>query len=404
MSQAQPPTVDVPVDQPAATIMHVDVDAFFAAVELIDRPDLVGAPMIVGGSTRGVVLSATYEARRFGVRSAMPVSQARALCPQAEVLPPRRHRYVEVSEQVMGILGDVTPRMEQVSIDEAFLDVAGARRRLGAAETIGRQLRTRIRAEARVTASVGIGVTKSIAKLASTLAKPDGLLHVAAAETLSFLHRQPVGALWGVGPKTRERLHRHGIDTVAELAARPVAELHRMLGASAGQHVHDLAHGIDPRGVHPEREAKSIGTETTFAVDVRDRETLEVVLLEQSHACARRLRLAGALSRTVSIKVRFSDFRTVTRSRAVAATDVAHSIHAAAKDLLGALTIPAGGVRLIGVRTESLVPAADLGVQLTFEGTSRRDAEAAMDEVQRRFGSGAIAPASLLRGEPGDGG
>ncbi|HLV02959.1 DNA polymerase IV [uncultured Georgenia sp.] len=383
-------------DDAGCTILHVDMDAFFAAVELLDRPELVGRPVIVGADRRGVVLSATYEARRFGVHSAMPMARARALCPQAVVLPPHHDAYARMSRRVMAILADVTPVMEKVSIDEAFLDVAGAQRRLGPPLVIARDIRRRIRSVLGVPASVGVAATKFVAKLASSHAKPDGLLLVPRAATVPFLHSLPVGALWGVGEKTRERLHRYGIDTVAALAAQPVGTLHRILGVAAGQRLHDLANGLDPRAVEPERVEKSVGTETTFASDVQDRDSLEAVLLDQAHRTAARLRRSGRLGRTVAIKVRSADFRTITRSRAVEATDVAHDIFSVARGLLDGVPLPAGGVRLLGVRVEQL-QSADEGVQLRLgEGDRRREAESAMDDIRRRFGPAALRPASLL--------
>ncbi|WP_324653183.1 DNA polymerase IV [Georgenia sp. H159] len=383
-------------DDTDCPILHVDMDAFFAAVELLDRPDLVGRPVIVGGESRGVVLSATYEARRFGVHSAMPVARARALCPQAVVLPPHHDTYARVSRQVMAILADVTPVMEKVSIDEAFLDVSGARRRLGSPVEIARAVRRRIHSELGVPASVGVAATKFVAKLASGHAKPDGLLLVPRDATVPFLHSLPVGALWGVGDKTRERLHRHGIDTVAALAAQPVRSLHRVLGVAAGQRLHDLANGRDPRAVEPEHVEKSVGTETTFAADVTDRATLEAVLLDQAHRTAARLRAAGLVARTVAIKVRFSDFRTITRSRATEATDVAHDVLTVARTLLDDVPLPPGGVRLLGVRVEQLQDAGE-GVQLRLgEEDNRREAETAMDTIRQRFGPGALRPAALL--------
>ncbi|HLT82810.1 MAG TPA: DNA polymerase IV, partial [Phototrophicaceae bacterium] len=334
--------------------------------------------------------------RRFGVHSAMPMARARALCPQAVVLPPHHDTYARVSREVMAILAEVTPVMEKVSIDEAFLDVSGARRRLGPPVAIARALRRRIHSELGVPASVGVAATKFVAKLASGHAKPDGLLLVPRAATVPFLHSLPVGALWGVGDKTRERLHRYGIDTVAALAAQPVRTLHRVLGVAAGQRLHDLANGLDPRAVEPERVEKSVGTETTFAADVTDRATLEAVLLDQAHRTAARLRAAGLVGRTVAIKVRFADFRTITRSRATPATDVAHDVLAVARGLLDGVPVPVDGVRLLGVRVEQLQPA-DEGVQLRLdEDDQRRDAEAAMDSIRRRFGPAALGPASLL--------
>lgn len=339
----------------------------------------------------------------------MPVARARALCPQAVVLPPHHDTYAQVSRRVMAILADVTPVMEKVSIDEAFLDVSGARRRLGSPVEIARAVRRRIHSELGVPASVGVAATKFVAKLASGHAKPDGLLLVPRDATVPFLHSLPVGALWGVGDKTRERLHRHGIDTVAALAAQPVRSLHRVLGVAAGQRLHDLANGRDPRAVEPVHVEKSVGTETTFAADVTDRATLEAVLLDQAHRTAARLRAAGLVARTVAIKVRFSDFRTITRSRATEATDVAHDVLTVARSLLDDVQLPPGGVRLLGVRAEQLQDTGE-GIQLRLgEEDNRREAETAMDTIRQRFGPAALRPASLLdrsrdaREEAGDG-
>ena len=389
-------------DDTGSSILHVDMDAFFAAVELLERPDLVGRPVIVGGEQRGVVLSATYEARTFGVHSAMPMSRARALCPQAVVLPPHHDWYSSISRQVMGILGEVTPVVEQVSIDEAFLDVSGARRRLGSPVEIARHIRHRVHTFLGVPASVGVAATKFVAKLASSHAKPDGLLLVPADATIAFLHSLPVGALWGVGDKTRDRLRGYGIDTVAELAALPVRSLHRMIGVAAGQRLHDLAHGIDPRRVEVARAEKSVGHETTFSADIADRGALESVLLDQAHRVAARLRARDLRTRTVAIKVRFADFRTITRSRTVEATDVAHDVFTVARELLDQVAVPASGVRLLGVRAESLAVSSD-GVQLQLgDSGHRREAEAAMDAVRQRFGTGALRPAALLDGSQQD--
>lgn len=385
-------------DDSASPILHVDMDAFFAEVELLDHPHLRGRPVIIGGDQRSVVLSATYEARAFGVHSAMPVAHARALCPPAVVLPPHHQSYVDISREVMAVLHDITPLVEQVSIDEAFLDVDGARRRLGTPVHIARLIREEVRARVGVPASVGVAATKFVAKLASGHAKPDGLLLVPATATVDFLHSLPVGALWGVGAKTRERLVGHGIDTVATLAGWPLGRLQRIVGQAAGHKLHELASGRDPRVVEPERIEKSIGTEDTFAQDVTDREVLRSVLLEQSHRVAARLRAAGFVAGSVSIKVRHADFTTLSRSRTMPATDVAHELFATAVDLLDRLQLPRAGLRLLGVRGESLARAHD-GVQLRLdEEGQRRDVETAMDGVRARFGTGVLGPATLLHG------
>ncbi|MFC4556363.1 DNA polymerase IV [Georgenia faecalis] len=385
-------------DDAGCAVLHVDMDAFFAAVELRSRPELHGRPVIVGGAHRGVVLSATYEARAFGVHAAMPMARARALCPTAVVIPPDHASYVRVSGQVMAVLAEVTPVLEKVSIDEAFLDVAGARRRLGTPTEIGHVIRERVRRETGVSASVGVAATKFVAKLASAHAKPDGLLLVPQEATVPFLHTLPVGALAGVGDKTRETLHRHGIDTVAELAAHGPRTLHRVVGVAAGQRLYDLARGIDPRPVQPGRVEKSVGTETTFADDIADRATLAAVLLDAAHRCAARLRADGMLARTVALKVRYADFTTIQRSRGIDATDVAHDLFRAARDLLDAVDVPPSGLRLLGVRAENLSPARTTGVQDQLGATgARRGAEAAMDGIRARYGDRALGPASLLR-------
>ncbi|MGC5626829.1 DNA polymerase IV [Georgenia sp. Z1344] len=385
-------------DDSGTFLLHVDMDAFFAAVEVLDNPELAGRPVIVGGPERGVVSAATYEARAYGVRSAMPVAQARALCPQAVVVPGRHGRYREISRVVMEVLGTVTDRVEQLSVDEAFLDVRGAVRRLGPPLTIGAHVRARVREETGLAASVGIASTKHVAKIASGAAKPDGLLLVPAAATLDFLHPLPVGALWGVGEKSAEVLRRHGWETVGDVAAARTVDLERALGRAAGTRLHALAMGVDAREVRSERAAeKSIGSEHTFFDPVADRGALDRVLLEQSHAAAARLRAAGLLARTVSIKVRFPDFTTITRSRSLpAATSLARDVVAAARALLGAVDLPRDGLRLLGVRLEALEPAGH-GLQLALDDDPGAAlAEEALDAVRERFGRSALAPAALL--------
>lgn len=396
-------------DDSATPILHVDMDAFFAAVELIDRPELRGLPVIVGGAERGVVLSATYEARAAGVRSAMSTMRARALCPHAIVIPPDHHKYREVSTAVMRILGDVTPVVEPLSIDEAFLDVSGARRRIGSPTEIGELIRSRVASELRVVASVGIASTKFVAKLASSHAKPDGLLLVPHDATVPFLHSLPVGALWGVGERTEEVLARAGIRTVAELAHTPPQMLDRVLGSHGSSRLRDLAWGRDPRAVQPVRHEKSIGHEQTFGSDLTDIGEMAAALLDFSHRCAARLRAGELVTSCVSIKVRLADFTTLTRSHTLdAATDVAHDIYQAARQLLAGVTLPAAGVRLLGVRCEALSDASSTFVQVALDdpGPDRRVAERVMDEVHARFGRSAVTAGSLVRQpttEPGYG-
>lgn len=388
-------------DENGCSILHVDMDAFFASVELARRPQLRGLPVIVGGAQRGVVLAATYEARAFGVHSAMPMTQALRLAPQAVVVPPDHRRYHEVSDGVMGILRDVTALVEQVSVDEAFLDVAGARRRMGSPTTIAELIRRRVRERFGITCSVGVAATKFVAKLASGHAKPDGVLLIPRTATVDFLRVLPVGALWGVGERTEAALARWGITTVAQLADSGVGTVQRAVGKVAGAHLHDLAWGRDPRPVHPGREEKSIGAEETFGEDVADPAVVQAKALQLADRCAERLRRHGLVARTVAIKVRASDFRTLTRARTLATpTDVGREIYLAARELLAGVDLDGLPVRLVGVRAEGLSSAELTVRQPTLEeataddGRDRREAERAMDEVRRKFGSDAIRPAS----------
>ena len=387
-------------DNRDCTIMHVDMDAFYVSVELLQRPDLRGRPVIVGGlGGRSVVLSASYEARRFGVRSAMPMTAARRLCPQAVVLEPHQEAYRRVSARIMEIFGSVTPLVEQLSVDEAFLDVAGAMRRLGPPRVIGEQLRARISAELGITASVGIAATKFVAKIASTRAKPDGLLLIPREQTVEYLHALDVSALWGVGARTREVLARVGISTVADLAHTPVSTLRRLLG-STGEHVHQLAWGRDGRAVEPVRQEKSIGAEETFAQDVGSDEVLHTELLRLAHRTATRLRSAGLQARTVSLKLRYADFSTLTRSRRLTEpVDSAQLLYEAARLLLAGLGARPMDVRLIGLRAENLEEAQGAAQQLTLDGRDDnwRSAEEVLDRVNRRFGDAGVMPARLLK-------
>lgn len=386
-------------DDSRTPILHVDMDAFFAAVELIDRPDLRGKPVIVGGQQRGVVLAATYEARAFGVHSAMPMNRARALAPHAVILPPRHEKYRDISIRVMEMLKKITPVVEQLSIDEAFLDVSGARRRLGSPAEISRAIRSQIASELRVVASIGIGSTKFVAKLASHYAKPDGMLLIPESATVEFLHSLPVGAVWGVGERTEAKLANSGVHTVAELAHTPIARLESLLGGAAAHRLHQLAWGQDPRPVEVTRQDKSIGHEQTFPTNLTGRRELRAVLLDQAHRVAARLRASNTLGAVVAIKVRFGDFTTITRSATLTnPSDVAHEIYQAGVELLENVTIPRRGVRLLGIRCEGLTDAATTAIQplLDDEGPERREAERVMDAIEAKFGAKKVRAGSLI--------
>ncbi|MDO5728900.1 MAG: DNA polymerase IV [Actinomycetaceae bacterium] len=386
-------------DDTGCTILHVDMDSFYASVEVLLDPRLEGRPLIVGGrSNRGVVTSATYDVRALGVSAGMPIMRARQLAPQAVVVGGRRDMYVEYSRKVMGILESITPVVEKLSIDEAFLDVAGSLRRLGTPVTIGKLIRRRIHDEVGLVASVGIAGVKSVAKIASSHAKPDGLLLIPRDATVPFLHCLPVGALWGVGGRTEQILERAGIDTVADLAHCSLTRLDQLLGVASSRRLYDLAWGKDPRAVTVHRPEKSIGTETTFGSDVTERPTLRAVLLEQSHECAKRLREADLVGWTIAIKVRAADFTTVNRSVTLPGpTDTGRDIAQAAHELFHKYGIPSGGVRLIGVRVENLQSRSQ-GVPVALDDDLRTEStERTMDAVHSKYGLSSLKPASLLR-------
>ena len=386
-------------DDSGCGVLHVDMDAFFASVEVRRRPELRGRPVIVGGTgPRGVVSAASYQAREYGVHSAMPTARARRLCPHGVYLPPDFTAYGEASRAVMAIFRNVTPLVEPLSLDEAFLDVAGCRRRLGSAGQVARLIRQRVSDEQDLTASVGVAPSKFVAKLASAQAKPDGLMVVPLEQVLDFLHPLPVSALWGVGERTAEVLLRQGLRTVGDIARSPAPSLRHALGTAAGEHVYELAWGRDPRQVTPESVDKSVGAETTFDIDVADPAVVRRTMLALSDKVAARLRRAGLVGRTVVIKVRFADFRTVTRSRTLASpTDVTHEVYDTAWALYEALR-PGERIRLIGVRTENLLPVgqASLQPQLGEREQGWREADHAADAARARFGSAAVRPASLL--------
>ncbi len=387
--------------------IHVDMDAFYVSVVTRDRPDLHGVPVIVGGGQRGVVLSASYAAREYGVRSAIPMTRARRLCPTAVVIAPDFSRFSAVSAAVMEIFRSVTPVVEPLSMDEAFLDVSGSLRRFSTPTAIGEFLRARIADEQRITCSVGIAANPQLAKMASQRAKPDGLLVVPVSEVTAFLHPQDVQALWGVGEKTAAALHRLGLRTIGDLAHTPLSLLQRALGLAAGARLHALAWGNDDRRISakrgPDEPDSSMGADETFGRDTDAPHLIQRELLRLSTKLAARMRAAGVSGRTVTLRVRFSDFTTITRSRTLRhPTSATPEIYATAVDLFARLGLQRARIRLVGVRVEGLVDAASVPRQLQLGERPHGwdDAERAVDEVVSRFGGTAVRPATLLHSSP----
>jgi len=387
-------------DDSGCTILHVDMDAFFALVELRSRPELRGKPVIVGGGgNRGVVLSATYEARAMGVHSAMPMSRARRLAPTAVILPPHHSDYSEVSASIMALFASVTPIVEPLSLDEAFLDISGSLRSMGSPRLIAESIRARVNDEQGITCSVGVASTKFVAKLASTRAKPDGLMVVPADEVLAFLHPLPVNCLWGVGERTEEQLTRLGLRTVGDIAHTPLATLRRALGNASGSHLHELSWGRDPRSVTAHVPDRSIGAEQTFAEDLEDVAAINAHLLGLSDQVGSRLRASGRVARTVHLKVRFSDFNTITRSKTLReSTDVTQEIYEVIRQLFAALGASRARVRLVGVRVDGLSETQGAAQQMMLGEPEhgRRDAELAVDQLRARFGPGVVRPGRLI--------
>ncbi|MEY4623548.1 MAG: hypothetical protein RLZZ07_178 [Actinomycetota bacterium] len=382
-----------------STILHVDMDAFFASVEEADNPELKGKAVVVGAGPRAVVTSANYVARGFGIRAAMPVAQARRLAPHAIFLPNRHHRYGEVSADVMRIFGDFSPHVEPLSLDEAFIDVSGATRLIGTARDIAVQIRARIEGELKITCSVGISTTKLIAKLASGRCKPNGILEIADDRVLEFLHPLPVRELWGVGPKTGEALTKLGLQTIGDIAHTPRGTLIRALGQGQGESLYELAWGRDLREVEESAIEKSIGAEETFARDIDDNEELLAELLRVTERVARRLRDQQFVARTIAIKIRFSDFTTITRSKSIdLPTASTQEIYEQVRRLFTALGLVRARVRLVGVRLENLESNAGLVEQLTLGSREKgwRQVDQALDRARRRFGGGALKPARLI--------
>lgn len=379
-----------------ATILHADLDAFYASVEQRDDPRLAGRPVIVGG---GVVLACSYEARAFGVRGAMGGREARERCPQAIVVPPRMSAYTEASRAVFEVFHDTTPFVEAMSIDEAFLDVGGLRRIAGAPVDIARRLRSEVRERVGLAITVGVARTKFLAKVASGVGKPDGLLVVPPDGELAFLHPLPVEALWGVGPKTAAKLHRHGITHVGEVAQLDAGALVAMLGSASGRQLHALAHNHDPRPVQARRRRRSIGSQHALGRTRRTPAELDTVLVGLVDRVTQRLRAAHRVGRTVTLRLRFDDFTQVTRSHTLAAsTDETPAILTAARGLL-ATTLPLiarDGCTLIGVAIANLDDDDAIQLTLPFDRHRGRALDLALDGVRGRFGSTAVTRAVML--------
>jgi DNA polymerase IV len=384
-------------------VLHVDMDAFYASVAIRDRPELQSLPVVVGGGYRGVVLSANYRARAYGIRSAMPMTRARRLCPNVVVVSASFETFELVSRSVMETFRQVTPLVEVVSLDEAFLDVSGSVRRLGSPYSIAELLRARIYDEQGITCSVGMAATVAVAKLASRRAKPDGIVVVPPSAVTTFVHPLDVGELWGVGEKTAELLHRLGLRTAGDVAHTPQATLQRAVGVGMARQLHQLAWGEDRRVVAARRgydePDKSMGADETFGRDTDDRSMVLREILRLSAKVAGRMRAAQVAGRTVTLKVRFADFTTITRSKTRGeATDVTHEIYRTATDLFIALGLQRARIRLVGVRVEGLVPRATVQHQLVLGEREHgwSEADSAVDRATRRFGPTAVRPATLI--------
>ncbi len=391
-------------DDTGCSMLHVDMDAFYASVEIKKRPELRGRPVVVGGGQRGVVAAASYEARRYGVFSAMSMSQALRRCPNAVVLPPDRAAYSAASAQVMAVLRDITPLVEPLSLDEAFLDVTGAIRLHGRPGLIAATIRARIVDQLGLTCSVGVAPTKFVAKLASARCKPDGLLVIPAARVLEFLHPLPVTALWGVGARTAEPLHRLGVRSVGDLAGTPLDTLRRAVGTAAAEHLSALAHGVDPRPVLPHEVEKSISSDRTLDADLTAEADVCRELLRLAEDVGSRVRARGFVARTVGIKIRYADFRTVTRVRTLPTwTASTGEIYETAVDLYRSLDLDQPRIRLVGVKCEGLLEVESVAEQLTLdlapdpaEIPVRNRADRAVDAARARFGAAAVQPGTLL--------
>ena len=380
-----------------ATILHVDMDAFFASVAERDNPELKGKAVVIGMGARGVVSAANYEARKFGIHSAMPVGRARRLAPHAIFLPVDMARYQEVSEHVMEIFHSFTPWVEPISLDEAFLDVTGSQKLLGTGREIAVAIRKKVEEQEGITCSVGIAPSKFIAKLASANCKPNGMLEITTDRILTFLHPLPIQAMWGVGPKTAEVLERLGLRTIEDIAKLPRATLIRALGEANGASLYELAWGRDYRDVTPEEPDRSISAAETFPQDLDNPEEILTEFLRLTERATARLRDRELFAKTISIKVRFADFSTINRSKTLPLPiDSTHDVYDVVKGLYLALRIERARLRLVGVSLENLSEGAPHQMMLGEREVGWRQAEGAMDQARARFGKGSVRPARLI--------
>jgi len=381
-----------------ATILHVDMDAFFASVAERDNPELKGKAVVIGMGARGVVSAANYEARKFGIHSAMPVGRARRLAPHAIFLPVDMARYQEVSEHVMEIFHSFTPWVEPISLDEAFLDVTGSQKLLGTGREIAVAIRKKVEEQEGITCSVGIAPSKFIAKLASANCKPNGMLEITSDRILTFLHPLPIQAMWGVGPKTAEVLERLGLRTIEDIAKLPRTTLIRALGEANGASLYELAWGRDYRDVTPEEPDRSISAAETFAQDLDNPEEILTEFLRLTERATARLRDRDLFSKTISIKVRFADFSTINRSKTLPLPiDSTHDVYDVVKGLYLALRIERARLRLVGVSLENLSEGAPHQMMLGEREVGWRQAEGAIDQARARFGKGSVRPARLIK-------
>ena len=381
-------------------ILHVDMDAFYASVAELDHPEYKGKALVVGAGARGVVLSANYEARKFGIRAAMPVGRAKRMAPHAIFIAPEHHRYSEISERVMAIFHSYTPLVEPISLDEAFLDVTGSQKLFGTGREIAAKIREQVEKEEGITCSVGLAQSKFIAKLASQHCKPNGMLEIKADRILEFLHPLPVRAIWGVGPKTAESLERLGLHTVSDIAHTPRATLIRALGESTGASLYELAWGRDYRDVVPDEPEKSIGNEETFSEDLDNPEEILREFLRMTEKATARLRERSLFAKTISIKIKFADFSSLTRSKTVPiAIDNTHDTYEVVKALYLALRNDGARIRLVGVSFSQLQEGAPVQLELGARERGWREADTAIDRAQARFGRGSVRPGRLIRPE-----